>query len=173
MKPSRSFGFETLESRMLLSSGQVTAARRAARADRAAASAVVLSGTLTVISKNAIMETDDDDDSINETPVSGTLGALGAVHGVWTESYDEYGDYLPPDTIALHNSKGTIVLAFNDQNMLHSGADKKGPETFEYAEHVQSGTGAYAHASETGSLVLTTNTTRTDIATMQFEPGKA
>ncbi len=104
MKPARSFGFEALESRMLLSSGHVTSAHHAARAD--AATDLVLSGTLTVNNRAAIMESDAEGDSINETPVSGTLGALGEVHGVWTETFDAYGDYVGPDTIALSQFEG-------------------------------------------------------------------
>jgi hypothetical protein len=172
MKHARSFGFDALESRMLLSSGHDTAAHHAARADAATGAALVLSGTLTVDNRAAIMQTDAESDSINQTPVSGDLGALGEVHGVWTETFDTYGDYIGPDTIALHSSKGTIVVDFNDQNILQSRAVKKGPATYEYAQRVQGGTDAFVHTSETGTLVLTTNAPRTSIATMQFETGK-
>jgi hypothetical protein len=173
MKHARLFGFDALESRMLLSSGHVTAAHHGVRANAATGGALVLSGTLTVDNRAAIMQTDAEDESINQTPVSGDLGALGEVHGVWTETFDAYGDYIGPDTIALHSSKGTIVVAFNDQNVLHSHAVKKGSVTMDYAQRAQGETGAYAHASETGTLVLATNKLQTSVASMQLETGKS
>ncbi len=56
--------------------------------------------------------------------------------------------------------------------MLHGHAVKNGPANYEYTQRVQGGSGAYAHAAETGTLVLTTNAPRTSIATMEFETGK-
>ena len=47
-------------------------------------------------------------------PVSGQLNGLGQVHGVWYESTDQFGDYLGPDTITLHDAQGGFTIAFSN-----------------------------------------------------------
>ncbi len=171
MKHVRSFGFEALETRMLLSRGHVATAHHARAV--AAPAPVVLDGTLSVDSGAAVVEMDDEGDSITETPVSGQLGALGEVHGVWDETFDEYGDYLGPDTIELHNAKGTIVIGFNDQAEMHVHKVAHGSVSYEYAQRFITGAGAYARASETGTIDLVTDTPRTSIQSMEIQTGKS
>src|SRR6516165_8290936 len=105
-------GFEALEARKLMSRTHAAIAH----AQPAAAGPIVLNGTLTVDNKAATTEMNADGSSTTVFPVSGQLGALGTVHGVWDNSVDGYGDYLGPDTLSIHNAKGGVLLTFNNQN---------------------------------------------------------
>jgi hypothetical protein len=98
--------FEALEARKLLSRAPAAIAHD----QPAAAGPIVLNGTLTVDDKAATTEMNADGSSTTVFPVSGQLGALGTVHGVWDNSVDAYGDYLGPDTLSVHNAKGGVLL---------------------------------------------------------------
>jgi hypothetical protein len=167
MNHGRCLGFETLEARMLLSRGHALAHARAA----VIATPLQLNGTLAVDAQAAILNMNVDGSTTSETPVAGQLGSLGEVHGTWYESFDEYGDYLGPDTVSLHNSKGTIVIAFNDQKQVRTHKTAHGPISYVYAQRVQGGSGAYAHAAETGTIELTTGGARKNIQSMEIQTG--
>jgi len=166
MKHVHSLRFETLEARQLLSRAHVHAA--VAHAARPAATPVVLNGTLTVDNNpNATTTTTNEDGSITTSvPVAGQLGALGQVHGIWDETVDSFGDYEGPDTLTLHDSKGTFAIAFNNENSPRADVKVRGAVSYEHPQIIYGGTGAYARASESGSIELTTNAARTQIVSL-------
>ena len=161
MKRSRSLRFEALEARQLLSQGHVAVAHAAA----VLAGPIVLTGTLSVDNNpQAITSTTNPDGSTTTSvPVTGNLGTLGRFRGVWDESTDAYGNYQGPDTIQLHNAQGAIVVAFNDQYFLHAPIRVKGGISYLHNQKVLGGTKAYAGATETGTITVTTNRTGSDI----------
>ena len=121
MKHVHSLRFESLEARQLLSRAHVLVA--VAHAARPPATPVVLNGTLTVDNnpdasstiRNAETTTTNEDGFMTTSvPVAGQLGALGQIHGIWDETVDSFGDYEGPDTLTLHASNGTLVVAFNN-----------------------------------------------------------
>ena len=133
---------------------------------------LVLSGTLTVENNpDAISSVMNPDGSTTTTiPVSGQLGSLGKFHGLWSESADAYGDYEGPDTVRIQNAKGAFTVAFNNENTHPSSAIAHGALSYEHAQHVVDGTGAFARASESGSIEVTTNPARTQVATLTLNP---
>jgi hypothetical protein len=162
MRHVRSLCFEALEQRKLLSRGHIVAHAKHA----VVATALVLNGTLTVNSKGTTVNMDELGNTTTSTPVSGQLGALGAVRGIWNESADSEGDYVGPDTLQLHNSKGSFNVTFNADNpgQLHRIAG--GGVYYEHPQHVSGGMRAYARAKESGSIELTTNPARTVVESM-------
>jgi hypothetical protein len=137
--------------------------RHAKHALISTSSALFLNGILTVDNKASSTSMDISGDTTTSIPVSGQLGALGEVHGTWKQTDDALGDYMGPDTIQLHNSRGTFVVQFSEQRIkavrhLPGGA----------VEHVDpqiasQGTGAYAGAKESGTIELTSNAAHTQI----------
>jgi hypothetical protein len=157
MSHRRFLHFEDLEERQLLSGTQ-----RVPHAKRAIATTMlVLNGTLAVDNKATTTSMDDEGDITTSIPVAGQLGALGEVHGTWNTSADQYGDYLSPDTLQLRDSKGTFVVAFNEQDSdaVHHLAG--GAEENVHPQLGSDGTGAYARTKESGTIELTTNSART------------
>ena len=96
-----------------------------AHAARPAANPIVLNGTLTVDNNPSQVSTTENEDGSETTaiPVAGQLGGLGYIHGIWDESVDSFGDYEGPDTITMRNTKGTFVVAFNDENASPSSGE--------------------------------------------------
>jgi hypothetical protein len=166
MKHVHSLRFESLEARQLLSRAHVHVA--VAHALRPPATPVVLNGTLNVDNNpNATTTTTNEDGSMTTSvPVAGQLGALGEVHGIWDESVDSFGDYEGPDTLTLHDSNGALVVAFNNASSTPADVKVRGAVSYEHPQMVYGGTGAYARASESGSIELTTNAARTQIVSM-------
>jgi hypothetical protein len=158
-------GLEALEARKLLSRVHVAVAH----ATPAAAGPIAVKGTLTVDNKGATTAMNADGSSTSVVPVSGQLGALGTVHGVWDNSVDAYGDYLGPDTLSLHNSKGSILLTFNDQNPHGGRALGQGAVSYMHTQRLYRGGGAYTGASESGTIALATNKARSLITSMTLE----
>jgi hypothetical protein len=156
---------EPLEARKLLSRVHVAVAH----ATPAAAGPIVVNGTLTVDNKGATMTTNVDGSSTSVVPVSGQIGALGTVHGAWDNTIDAYGDYVGPDTLFLHNSKGNILLTFNDQIAGGGHALDHGVMTYMHTQRLYRGSGAYAGASESGTIGLATNKARSLIVSMTLE----
>ncbi len=171
MKRVRSLRFDTLESRRLLSTAHLALAHAA----RAAAVPLVVTGTLTVDNNpdDISSTTNIDGSTTTSVPVAGQLGALGKVRGVWNESVDEFGDYDGPDTLILHNAKGSFGVAFNDSptSKPSSHAKTGGAITYEHAQQVLGGNGAYARATESGSIEVTTNAARTKVASLTLQTG--
>jgi len=130
------------------------------------ASPLALDGTLTVDNKASTTTMNLDGSTTTLVKVAGQLGTLGEVHGVWTESVDTYGDPTGPDTLQLHDAKGTFIVAFNEQNAGREHRLAGGAVDYAVAQRVYDGTGAYAPASESGSIELTTNSARTVVQSM-------
>ncbi len=166
MKHVHSLRFETLEARQLLSRAHVHAA--VVHAARPAATPVVLNGTLNVDNNpNATTTTTNEDGSMTTSmPVAGQLGALGEVHGIWDETVDSFGNYEGPDTLTLHDSKGAFAVAFNNENSPRAGVKVGSAISYEHPQILYGGNGAYARASESGTIELTTNAARTEIVSM-------
>ncbi len=172
MRREHSLGFDALEERKLLSRGHVHAA--VARAARPAANPITLNGTLTVDNNpSQVTSTENEDGSTTTSvPVEGQLSGIGYVHGIWDETYDEFGDYEGPDTLTLRTTKGIFGVAFNNDNTSTS-AKSHGPASYEHLQIVEGGAGAYARATESGTIVLTTNAAQSEVATMTLHTGKA
>ena len=162
MSHVRSLCFDALEERKLLSRGHVVAHAKHA----VVATPLVLNGTLTVNNRGTTTSMDEQGDTTTSTPVAGQLGTLGEVRGIWNESADSEGDYLGPDTLKLHNAKGSVNVAFNADNpgQLHRIA--AGGVYYQHPQLVSGGTRAYAHVKESGSIELNTNAARTVVESM-------
>jgi len=167
MKHVRSLRFETLETRQLLSRAHVAVAHAA----RAAAVSLVLNGTLSVDNNPhaTSMTTNVDGSTTTSVRVSGQLGNVGQVRGVWNETVDQFGDYQGPDTLILRDAKGSFDVAFNDQNSKPTHAKARGAVSYEHAQTVPGGNGAYARATESGSIEVTTNAARTQIVSLTLQ----
>ena len=156
--------FETLEARQLLSMTHVAVAHAA----RAAAPPFVLNGTLTVDNNPDASSTIRNAEGLMTTsvPVAGQLGTLGQVHGIWEKTVGAHGDYYQaPDELILRDSKGSFVVAFTQP--AHTKAP--GVVSYERAQVVLGGTGAYARASERGSIEVTTNAARTQVVSLTLQ----
>jgi hypothetical protein len=170
MKFAHSLRFEALEARLLLSRGHHIAVAHAARPP---ATRVVINGTLNVDNNaNATSTTTNEDGSMTTSvPIAGQLGALGQVHGIWNETVDSFGDYQGPDTLSLHGSKGALVVVFNNANGTAANKKERGAVSYEHPQMVYAGDGAYARASESGTIELTTNAARTKIVSITLHTG--
>jgi hypothetical protein len=148
MRRVLSLRFDSLEARKLLSTAHITATPPA--------TPLVLDGSLAVDVKAANAVDNLDGSITTSVPISGRFGALGKGNGVWNDTVDELGDYLGPDTLVLkfnnHLSKGTITLQFNNVNSGKAHPMGHGLGYFQHIEHLESGTGDLAHATQTGSV---------------------
>jgi hypothetical protein len=161
MRHVRSLGFDDLEARKLLTTvhhAAVHAITKPASPPKEVAGPLALDGSLAVNNRSAWVSTDQFGDQTTATPVSGVLGGLGVVRGTWDESVDQNGAYLNPDTIRLHNSKGSFVIAFD--------ATAFGQSPNGASQHLEGGTGAYARASESGFVQLNTNPKETVVESL-------
>jgi hypothetical protein len=154
MRHDRALGFDALETRQLLSKAHHVAAHIA---PAVAAVPLVLDGTLNVNNKGASVATNADGSSTTSTPVAGVLAGLGQVHGLWNESVDSFGEYQGPDTIQLRDPQGSFVVAFSTANLGKAHRTAQGDVFHPLTQRVYNGTGAYARASESGSLEMNTN----------------
>jgi hypothetical protein len=162
MHRRRSLCFDALEERKLLSRGHVVAHAKPA----VAATPLVLNGTLTVNNRGATTSMDELGDTTTSIPVAGQLGTLGEVRGIWNESEDSEGDYMGPDTIQLHNAKGSFVVEFNADNPGQTHRVAGGAVYYQHSQLVSGGTRAYAHTKESGSIDLNANAARTAVDSM-------
>jgi hypothetical protein len=163
MRHVHTLRFEALESRELLTRPHVAAAHPA---PAVAAAPLVLDGTLAVDNGAASTTTNMDGSSTTSIPVAGQLGALGEVRGVWNESVDAFGDYQGPDELRLHDAQGTLLIAFNDRNPGPARPAAHGAVYHEQTQRLYQGTGAYAGASEVGSIELITNPSRKSVVSL-------
>jgi hypothetical protein len=163
MRHVRSLDFDGLETRKLMTKAH--AAHPAVP--------LVLDGTLAVDQKAATTTTDYAGDTLKATPVSGVLGGVGKVKGVWNEGADYYGDSLGPDTIQLHNPQGTFVISFDTAKLGKVHRTPQGGYFDGLPQQVHGGTGAYARATESGSIVVNTNAARTSAQSLTLSTGKA
>jgi hypothetical protein len=169
MKRVRSLRFEALEARQLLSRGHMALAH-AAHAALAPAAQVVLDGTLSVNNNPRATSTTMNADGSSTTTVlvSGQLGSLGQVRGTWNESVDAYGNYVGPDTLVLHDARGSILVAFNNENSPRAATRVTGGLTYEHAQRVVAGSRAFARATETGTIVVTTSAAKAEVVSLTF-----
>lgn len=168
MRRAHSLRFDALEARELLS-GAHAARAHAARAHAAPAAVgapLVLDGTLTANNRAASTNTNTAGGYTTSVPVSGQLSGLGLVHGVWSESTDSLGQYLGPDTVALHGSQGSFTVAFS--NATPGPAHRTGPHSvyYSHAQRLSSGSGAYAGARESGTIDLNMNASHTTVVSL-------
>jgi hypothetical protein len=157
--------FEALEARQLLTTHHPAMAHPA---PAAVAAPMVLDGTLAVDNNpNASMSTSNPDGSTTTSlPVAGRLGALGEFRGVWNETVDPYGDITGLDVLRLHDPKGNLIIAFNNETPGPAQRAARGEVAHEQTQRVYSGSGAYARASETGSIELITNPAQTLVVSL-------
>ncbi len=161
MRHVRALGFEPLEGRQLLSR-----AHPAINHPHAAPISLVLDGTLTVDSKAATSTTTADGGQMTSTPVGGVLGSLGKVHGVWNQTVDSLGGYEGPDTIVLRNANGAFGIAFENGKPGIQHRVGHGAVADQLPQKVLGGSGAYARATERGTITLTTNNARSYVTTI-------
>ncbi len=161
MSRLRAIRLEVLESRQLLSSVHhpLASTRHVAEA-----TPVVLTGTLTVNNRAASTTMDEQGDTTTSTPVTGKLGSLGQVRGLWNESSDMFGDYVGPDTLQLHSASGTVIVAFNNDSPGARRHVSGGAMMTTHPQRLETGTGAFAHSAESGTIELTTNAAHNQIA---------
>jgi hypothetical protein len=152
MSRVHSLHFESLEARELLSAAHTAKAHAKAAV---ATVPLVLNGTVNVNNGAAQSDQNLDGGYTTSVPVSGQLGALGQVTGIWYESSDSMGDYLGPDTITLHDSQGVFTIAFN--NGSSGPAHRTGPHSVYYQHKLQIEGGSVAYAGDTGSGTIDLN----------------
>jgi hypothetical protein len=173
MRHVRSLGFDDLESRKLMTKVHPAAAHidpfppasstPPTAAEVAAPQTLTLQGTLTANTKAARIITDDFGDQTTATPVSGVLAGIGLVHGTWDESADEAQQYLGPDSIQLHNSKGSFVIGFDATSLGQSVQTSQGTVYPGAGLQLDNGTGIYANATASGYVQEVTNARQTVI----------
>jgi hypothetical protein len=151
MRRSRSLRFDALEARKLLTTAHVAIVHPTVP--------VAINGTLTV-NVNDSSQTENMDSSWTTTvPVSGVLGSLGKVKGVWQTTVDPYGNYEGPDLLELQTKspKGSFNIAFDNVNTGKPTKVSASEGFYQHGQHLVQGTGAYAHDSESGSIELMVN----------------
>jgi hypothetical protein len=159
----QSLRLENLEARRLLSKASVAVAHPAAAA---VGTSLVLDGKLAVDSNAAIATQNSDGSSTTATPVTGRLGTLGKVHGVWNETVDQFGDVEGLDALRLRDAKGTIVLEFNNQSPGRAHPAGHGAVYYEEAQRIGASAGGYSGSSESGSIEIFPNSGRSAIVSM-------
>ena len=157
------FDFHELETRTLLSASHVTAHHPKVAV---AAAPLVLDGTLAVNNNASTSMMNPDGSTTISTPVSGQLATLGAVHGTWLDETDQYGDDLGSNLLQLRAASGTVSIAFTDLTPGKIHHVTGGAVYTVHPQQLQSGTGAYHGASESGSIEMITNTARTVVQSL-------
>jgi hypothetical protein len=165
VKRDHSIRVEALEDRTLLSKVHLAVNHVAAAA---VPIPLVLVGTLTVNNRQATSTENADGSTTNITPVSGQLGSLGEVRGVWNESTDAFGDYQGPDTLRLRASKGEFVLIFYNQSPGPAHPNGHGTVYYEHNQTLYTGTGAYTKAYESGTIKMVSNAAKTAIVSLEL-----
>ncbi len=159
MRRDHSPGFDDLEGRRLLST-----AHPAATATATAGQSLMISGMLAVDMKAATQTTNPDDSTTTSAPVSGHLGTLGKVTGVWSETFDSYGDYEGPDTvqITVKGVKGAFTLSFNNNNTGKATLAGHGTSFYQHGQQLTGSSGSFAKDTEKGSIeVIQKNSNKT------------
>lgn len=166
MNRMRTPHLEPLEGRRLLSGAHARVAHLHAHAHPALAAApLVLDGTLAVNSRASASQSNQNGGLTTVAPVSGQLAGLGHVHGVWFENSDQFGNYMGPDTITLHTAQGGFTIAFS--NASSGPAHRSGRAVYyQHVQHAVSSSGAYAKASESGTINLNENASHTQVVSL-------
>jgi hypothetical protein len=162
MRRVRSFRVEALEPRKLLTKAHAVAVHPAPAAP------LVLNGTLLVDTnpKATTTKVNPDSGSTTSVRVTGTLGALGAVQGVWNETVDVNGNSEGADVLRLRNAAGSVIVAFNDTGTARAMPAGHGAESAMYAQNLFNATGAYAGTAEKGSIQLVTNRAHSEVTSL-------
>jgi hypothetical protein len=175
MRHARSLGFDALEARKLLT--KVHHPALSANAVPASSTAeisapITFQGTLNIANKSSSIVTDDLGNQTTVVPVSGYIDGIGAVKGTWDESADSAEQYLGPDSIQLHNSKGSFVLGFYATQLGQSEQNPQGTILYPGANvQVDDGTGAYANIKGSGFVQEMTNAKETVIEGLSLSGG--
>lgn len=130
------------------------------------ATPLALQGTLIVHTRASKIVYDAYGDQVTATPVSGYLSGVGHVRGTWDESVDGNGKYLGPDSIQLHNSKGSFVLGFDATTLSRTEQTAQGTIYPGATLLLDNGTGAYDGASTSGFLQENTNARHTVVTSL-------
>jgi hypothetical protein len=159
MRRNHSPCFDALEAKKLLTTAHVAAASPLP---------VDLGGTLSVNVNDSAQSQNIDGSWTTSVPVSGVLGAFGKVKGSWDTTIDAYGNYEGPDQLTLQSKtpKGSFTIAFNNVN---TGKPTKVSSTlgfYQHGQHLASGSGAFAHATEDGSIELMDNLKKGDVTSL-------
>ena len=151
MRRDHSFRFDFLEPRKLLTTAHVAAVQPVVP--------VTTDGTLTVNVNDSSQVENLDGSWTTTVPVSGELNGLGKVKGSWQTSIDQFGDYDGPDELQLTSKtpKGSFTIAFNNDNPGKPTKVSKNLGFYQHGQHLVSGSGYYARASESGSIELMDN----------------
>jgi hypothetical protein len=157
MRHARFLDFDALEGRKLLTRAHHVAAHHP---HAAAAVALVLDGTLAANQKAAVTSMNADGSTMVSVPVAGVLAGLGQVRGFWNQSTDSFGEYLGPDTLQIRDARGAFVVVFNNANPVRPQRTAAGLVFRPLPQRVHGGAGAYAHATETGTIQVTSNPAR-------------
>jgi hypothetical protein len=160
MRHVHPLGFDDLESRKLMTKVHAKAVP------------LVFEGTLAVDRKDASSTMDMYGDTYRTTPVSGMLVGVGKVKGAWQEEADYYGDLTGTDTIQLKGQKGSFTVTFDPSRLGKEHPVTGGQAFAAIPQKVRGGSGAYAGASEDGSIVVTTNAAKTAVESMTLGTGK-
>jgi hypothetical protein len=174
MRHARPLGFDDLEARKLLTKvhhAAVQAEPKPASAPSEVAVPLTLEGTLSADTKASKIITDDFGNQTTATPVSGVLTGVGQVRGTWDESADSAEQYLGPDSIQLHNSKGSFVLGFYATALGESEQTAQGTVYPGASVQIADGTGAYANATVSGFVQEATNARETVVRGLTLSTG--
>jgi len=169
MSHVRSLHFEALEARRLLTKAHIVAAHAAAAA---VAAPLVLNGTLTVDNSAATTTMNANSTSTTSTPVVGQLGSLGKVRGVWNETADAFGNHTGLDTLRLHDAKGGLIIIFDNETSVNARPYAHGDVYYQHGQRLYDATGAYAGATESGSIDLITNKAKTHVVSLALDTWK-
>jgi hypothetical protein len=94
------------------------------------------------------------------------------VRGVWNETVDSMGDNTGIDVLRLHDSKGTFLVAFNNENPGRPHAAGHRAIYYQDPQRVYDPTGAFGGDSESGSIELVTNHSQTLVASLRLQTQK-
>jgi hypothetical protein len=161
MRHVRSLQFDALEGRQLLSHSGATAATSAT-----GYTPLVLDGTLMVDQKAAQSNMNADETMTTTAPVAGRLGTLGKVTGSWIETTNTLGAVENPDILRLHDSKGSLIILFNNTNTGKPTVISKGTSYFQHVQDLYVGTRAFAQAAENGTIQVVTSAKQQSVTSL-------
>ena len=83
------------------------------------------------------------------------------------------GNYLDPDTIQLHTSKGSFVIAFDATTLGQGVQAANGTVFYGASQQLEDGTGAFARSSESGFIQVNTNAKETVVESLTLSSGNS
>ena len=162
MKQARTPRFDDLETRQL----QTVAHAHPHIKSVPTGPALVLTGNLTV--NNKLGSASDNGNGIYTAsyPVTGVLGNVGKVTGFWVSALDGNGNDSGDETLQLHNKKGSFTISFNNMVAGTPQTLPTGMVMTQKSQQVTSGSGHYAHATESGQIALIGKSTKVNPSTL-------